>query len=245
MLTRLLLAVVFALSLLTPATIAPTTASADACQFVLGFKLIHDMIPAIVGDCTVDEHHNPNNGDGLQETTGPTGKGGLLVWRKTDNWTAYTDGYWTWVNGPNGLQKRLNTERFSWEKDPIVQPTPAPTPPPTPQYGWRAEMISWAPNCGTTWMWGNVYDRNGALLNGVSIKSWNDWGNEYIIGSGSDSTRGAGGWVRLVNNKDNPQTWYVAVVDGSGNLASQVAIVKFDGDCGNGAQEVRMNFHEN
>jgi Protein of unknown function (DUF3761) len=140
MLTRLLLAVVFAFSLLTPATIAPPTASAADCQFVLGFKLIHDMIPAIVGACTVDEHHNPTNGDGLQETTGPTGAGGLLVWRKADNWTAYTDGYRTWVNGPNGLQQRLNTERFSFEADdrtgvpaatPIVTP-PTATPTPTP-----------------------------------------------------------------------------------------------------------------
>ena len=120
MLTRLLLSALLAVSLFAPATIAPPTVSAADCQFVLGFKLIHDMIPAIVGDCTVDEHHNPTNGDGLQESTGPTGKGGLLVWRKADNWTAYTDGYWTWVNGPNGLQKRLNTERFRWEAGYIV-----------------------------------------------------------------------------------------------------------------------------
>ena len=38
---------------------------------------------------------------------------GLLVWRKADNHTAFTDGYRTWVNGPYGLQVRLNTARFS------------------------------------------------------------------------------------------------------------------------------------
>jgi hypothetical protein len=79
MLTRLLLAAVFALSLLAPAAIVPPTASAADCQFVLGFKAIHDMIPAIVGDCVVDEHHNPENGDGLQETVGVNGAGGLAV----------------------------------------------------------------------------------------------------------------------------------------------------------------------
>src|SRR5439155_10452091 len=40
----------------------------------------------------------------------------LLVWRKADNFTAFTDGYRTWVQGPFGLQKRLNTERFAWEQ---------------------------------------------------------------------------------------------------------------------------------
>lgn len=92
-------------------------ARADSCQFVLGFLTLHDMIPDTVGNCLVDEHHNADNGDGLQETTGPVGGSGtgLLVWRKADNWTAYTDGYHTWLNGPNGLQERLNTACFSWE----------------------------------------------------------------------------------------------------------------------------------
>jgi lysophospholipase L1-like esterase len=95
------------------------------CQYVLGFKLLHAQIPEIVGDCRSDEYHNPSNGDGLQETTGRDGRGGLLVWRKADNWTAYTDGYRTWVSGPAGLQTRLNTQRFDWERDPIVPQPPA------------------------------------------------------------------------------------------------------------------------
>ena len=37
------------------------------------------------------------------------------MWRKADNWTAFTDGYRTWINGPHGLQARLNTEQFDWE----------------------------------------------------------------------------------------------------------------------------------
>jgi hypothetical protein len=75
------------------------------------------MIPNIVGVCVVDEHHNPNNGDGLQETQMPNGVQGLLVWRKLDNWTAFTDGFRTWVLGPFGLRERLNTECFRWEAD--------------------------------------------------------------------------------------------------------------------------------
>lgn len=106
---------------------------AASCTFVLGFQTIHDQIPDIVGDCLVDQRYNPSNGDALQETTG-----GLLVWRKADNFTAFTDGYRSWVNGPFGLQQRLSTERFDWEASspPEQTPTPAPTattaPTPTP-----------------------------------------------------------------------------------------------------------------
>src|SRR3990172_9058012 len=106
--------------------------SAQNCQFVLGFKTLHDMIPDIVGDCLVNEHFNPQNGDALQETTGTHtdgGVGGLLVWRKADNFTTFTDGFNTWVNGPFGLQQRLNSERFYWEMNPdrlpiVLPPVP-------------------------------------------------------------------------------------------------------------------------
>jgi hypothetical protein len=117
----ILLATILALAL--PLSGPPITAQAADCQFVLGFKTLHDMIPDIVGSCLVDEHHNPTNGDGLQETTAWHGKGGLLVWRKADNWTAFTDGANTWINGPYGLQKRANTECLSWEQD--CKPPPA------------------------------------------------------------------------------------------------------------------------
>ena len=89
------------------------------------FKLLHDQIPTSVGNCLVDEHYNPVNGDSLQETTG-----GLMVWRKIDNFTAFTDGYRTWVNGPFGVQQRLNTEKFDWE--PVAPPAPPPAPVPAP-----------------------------------------------------------------------------------------------------------------
>jgi thioredoxin 1 len=113
--TRAAIALSLALALLGGFPLAP--ARAATCQFVLGFKALHDLIPAVVGECLVDEHHNPANGDGLQETTG-----GLLAWRKADNWTAFTDGYRTWVNGPGGLVERLNTQRFCWEGDAATYP---------------------------------------------------------------------------------------------------------------------------
>ena len=113
-------AVLFGLCL-TLLTAATTHADAD-CRFVLGFKALRDLIPDIVGECLEQEHYNAT-GDSVQHTIG-----GLLVWRKADNWTAFTDGYRTWINGPNGLQQRLNTERFEWEPDYASFTAPAPTP---------------------------------------------------------------------------------------------------------------------
>jgi hypothetical protein len=110
-------------ALATPVLAAPAAQAAD-CQFVLGFKTLHDLIPTIVGDCQENEHFNVANGDSLQATTN-----GLLVWWKADNHTAFTDGYHTWVNGPDGLQERLNTQRLAWEPNPDHLPI-APSAPP-------------------------------------------------------------------------------------------------------------------
>ena len=94
------------------ALILPITTSASApadCLFTLGFRTLHDLDPVDVGSCTNNQTYAAN-GDAVQMTTR-----GMLVWRKADNFTAFTDGSHTWVNGPYGVQERLNTERFSWE----------------------------------------------------------------------------------------------------------------------------------
>ena len=95
---------------------APTTTAAAECEFVLGFATLKALINLSegqdkVGDCLENERFDPERGEALQQTTG-----GLLVWHKADNWTAFTDGYRTWVNGPYGLQSRLNTEQLDWER---------------------------------------------------------------------------------------------------------------------------------
>jgi hypothetical protein len=91
-----------------------------SCQFVLGFRALHDRVPKQVGDCLDDEQHNPVDGDGVQHTTS-----GLLVWRKVDNVVAFTNGYHTWLLGPTGLVVRLNTERCPWEANPAGLPVAA------------------------------------------------------------------------------------------------------------------------
>ncbi len=97
-------------------TLAAPGASPQAqasCQFVLGFATMRNLAgPSTVGECLENERENPSNGNAEQLTSG-----GLLVWRATDQMMAFTDGVRTWVNGPNGLVNRLNTQRFPWEGD--------------------------------------------------------------------------------------------------------------------------------
>ena len=94
---------------------APAAAQAPGCQFVLGFAALRDLIgPPLVGQC-LEEQRFAANGDAVQQTTG-----GLLAWRKADNWTAFTDGARTWINGPQGLAQRPNTTRFPWEGDGVM-----------------------------------------------------------------------------------------------------------------------------
>jgi hypothetical protein len=118
--TRWLLRVAVALTLVVAAVSAPEAGRAQAnCAFVLGFATLRDRLPQEVGQCLEDQRFAPN-GNAEQRTSG-----GLLVWRKADNWTAFTDGNRTWLNGPLGLQQRLNSERFPWEGDAAGFPAPA------------------------------------------------------------------------------------------------------------------------
>ncbi len=84
------------------------------CTFILGFADLRRAVgPDVVGDCIEDQEY-AENGDARQRTTG-----GELVWRKTDNRSAFTDGSRTWMIGPSGLQSRPNEDRFAWEPFPL------------------------------------------------------------------------------------------------------------------------------
>jgi hypothetical protein len=79
-------------------------------RFILGFATMANLLGEKAGSPLENERHDPESGDGLQQTTT-----GLMVWRKVDNWSAFTDGSHTWVNGPSGLADRPNDVRFPWE----------------------------------------------------------------------------------------------------------------------------------
>jgi len=110
----LLLALVLAAGLVLASSPA---AAAPACTFADGFQTLHDLLPDRVGDCASAVSYDPRSGDGLQLTTG-----GVLLWRKADNWTGFTDGATTWVLGPNGLESRPADQRLPWESVPPGAP---------------------------------------------------------------------------------------------------------------------------
>jgi pilus assembly protein FimV len=74
-----------------------------SCRYQFGFATLHQAIPEIVGECRTDEVH-ADNGDAVQLTTR-----GILVWRKADNYTAFTDGKQVWILGLTGLQTRAGS----------------------------------------------------------------------------------------------------------------------------------------
>ncbi len=88
----------------------PVPVVSSPFRFQLGFKALADQVPSVVGEPLESEQWGAN-GDSLQQTTT-----GLMVWRKSDNWTAFTNGSRSWINGPYGVQERSNGERFEWEK---------------------------------------------------------------------------------------------------------------------------------
>ncbi len=109
---------------------APSPAPTN-CRFRGGFAVLYTFVPGIIGQCVGDERDNPMNTalpnapfqrDGIQHTTR-----GLLAYRFSDNHTAFTDGYHTIVHGPCGMELRLNSQRFAWERNaqrlPVVAAT--------------------------------------------------------------------------------------------------------------------------
>ena len=128
-----------ALAIATAAWLPPPAGAQAACRFVQGFAALREQVGvATAGACTEDERHAPN-GNAEQRTTT-----GLFVWRKADNWTAFTDGFRTWIAGPTGLVQRLNTQRFAWEADSGAPgTTPVVPPPPLVRREPAAPVLAW------------------------------------------------------------------------------------------------------
>lgn len=96
-----------------PPAAPPAIAAAPepaGCAFQNAFASLRYLLgPEWVGDC-LDDERDADNGEVVQRTTG-----GILVWRRAIGSAAFSDGQDTWANGPRGVQKRLNNERFAWE----------------------------------------------------------------------------------------------------------------------------------
>jgi hypothetical protein len=198
------------LALLWVASASTAQAQTPACDYKLGFKLIADQMPREVGGCLEEEHYNPLNGDSLQRTAN-----GLLVWRKLDNFTAFTDGYRTWVNGPFGIQERLNTERFDWEAaSPPAPAAPVAPPPPqvvAPTIAFSIDSTNVAPGQCVTGRW-NVANARAV----------------FLLGAGSDANALPAAGDRLLC-PTGTTTYTLNVVDQNGATISRPITVTLTG----------------
>lgn len=127
-----------------------------------------------------------------------------------------------------------------------AKPSPTPTPKPAPaatQYPWHSTKIQGWPNCGTTYIVAYTRDANGNGVNGMTIKSWNDWGNVYIASTRNNGKDGY--WDRIVGSGVRAGKWYLMVIDGAGHQASNIVTVNFTGSCAPNAgnvQQVEVDF---
>ncbi|TAK35406.1 MAG: hypothetical protein EPO21_06030 [Chloroflexota bacterium] len=79
--------------------LAGTASAEPEPQFKFGFKFLADQIPDVVGMPLENEFFDPIDGISHQETST-----GMLIWRKADNWLAFTDGVRTWIHSASGIQ---------------------------------------------------------------------------------------------------------------------------------------------
>jgi len=86
------------------------TGLAAQCEIRPRFRVLAEALPELIGNCVASEALNGETGDIEQPVDG-----GVLVLRSADNTPTFTDGWQTWVAGPNGIETRLNSERLAWE----------------------------------------------------------------------------------------------------------------------------------
>ncbi|MGH2365863.1 MAG: hypothetical protein ACRDHX_14580, partial [Chloroflexota bacterium] len=191
----------------------PAQTTPAACQFILGFKTLQALDAGGIGTC-LDNQTFAGNGDALEHTTK-----GLMVWRKSDNWTAFTNGYMTWINGPNGLVSRLNTVRFPWEKDPITAPTPSPTPAATPSPSTPAAATS-SSSSGTPSFteFGNLIVDMKAMVPTFPLKD-----GSFALPGGINATCAGPANAVACSESDGSQVQEIIATDGSATLTGSGA----------------------
>jgi phosphohistidine phosphatase SixA len=94
-----------------PAAVA--SPSPVACQIVLGFAAMRDLVGAsTIGECLETERQIPGNGNAEQRTAN-----GLLVFRALDQRALFVGANQTWITRDGAVVTRPNDQRFEWEGD--------------------------------------------------------------------------------------------------------------------------------
>ena len=103
---------------------AAAVSPSDSCNYITGFQMLVDAVPQAAGMCTEQGHYwepGADPRDFVQHTTT-----GLFVRRAFNDEPGFTNGYLSWVVGPQGqVLSRLNTDQFDWEKIPRQEPVGA------------------------------------------------------------------------------------------------------------------------
>ncbi len=126
------------------ATARPATA--QPCEFRLGFQTFASLAPDVVGACVEDEHFDVASSVSLQRTSK-----GTLVWRKDTNAVEFSDGSAAWALGSNGLEKRPVETELALEA--VI---------PTQVVDFQAPTSSSAQEQGSCWTGSVVVGRAGA-----------------------------------------------------------------------------------
>lgn len=123
---------------------------------------------------------------------------------------------------------------------PTETPTgPTPTQPPTLSpylYDLRQGQVIFTQNfanaAGCAWqgIGGQVFDINGAPLNGLKVHVFNN-GFDRIVDSGTNSLYGPGGWEVPLDNKISAATYFVELLSPAGTVISPRVNVVFPSDC--------------
>lgn len=124
--------------------------------------------------------------------------------------------------------------------EPTETPTgPSPTAPPTVspflfdlRDGQIIYTLNFANAAGCAWqgLGGQVFDLAGAPINGLRVHIFGG-DIDRRVESGSNSLYGLGGWEMPVDNKINPNTYYVELESQAGTVISPRITVTFPSDC--------------
>jgi hypothetical protein len=155
------------------------------------------------------------------------------------------------TNTPTPTRTPTPTDTLTPTLTPVPSDTPTPTltptltytpiPPPSPtespfdyvlQNGAVTYTRNFANTAGCDWagIAGQVFDINGKAKLGMRVHVWGGGIDEYMV-SGSNTSYGASGWERSVNNAPTSGLFKVQLEDPSGTVVSDVVNVQMIPNC--------------
>jgi hypothetical protein len=106
----------------------------------------------------------------------------------------------------------------------VPAPGPVVTPTPVVQRQFTGRIVTWWPNCGTTYVKGRIVDRAGNPVNGLRVRVWADgWDGAFSRVSGVGDTYGPGEWDVMLRHGQTGK-FYAQVWDWQNGSDSYVRV---------------------